>query len=49
MRSGDKRIQFDFKFFGCVDDNAVTERVGILKVKFILVKLVYTVLWLILK
>ena len=27
----------------------MTERVGILKVKFILVKLVYTVLWLILK
>ena len=32
-----------------VDDNAVTERVGILKVKFILVKFVYTVLWLTLK
>ena len=49
MRYGDKKNQFDFKCFGCVDDNAVTESVGTLKVKFILVKLVFTVLWLRLK
>ena len=49
MRYGDKKNLFDFICFGCVNDKAVTESVGILKVKFILVKLVCTVLLLRLK